>query len=220
MDNSKSYFRGIALSLILSLVLICIGCKSEATRQAAYEQYYAQGHQESFQEGEKSGKEVGSKRGASNAEEDAANGESWKLYWALALIALGSGLGFGLVSQYGVMWRCRKTGRLPLFSTVTFIPAMKSSKAYSILISKRDVKINFDEQLWKLALRKNLRAARIQELNDAVTKKLAAMSGIEELTNERIAQLYEEELNKIIDLAEMKRQNELEKIEDDNILEI
>ena len=220
MDNSKSYFRGIALSLILSLVLICIGCKSEATRQAAYEQYYAQGHQESFQEGEKSGKEVGSKRGASNALEDATSGESMALYWTLSLVALLSGLGFGLISQYGVMWRCRKTERLPQFSTVLLVPAMKSSLAYSIFTRKRDVKINFDEQLWKIALSKDLRAARMQELKEAVTKKVEAMSSIEELTETRIFQLFEDELEKIVDQAELRVRTNSEVDQDDDILDL
>ena len=221
MDNSKSCFRGVASFLILLLVLICGGCRSESQHQAAYDQYYAAGYQEAFQEGDKSGKEVGSRRGASNAEEDAANGESMTLYWTLAFVALGSGLGFGLISQYGVMLRCRKSGRLPLFSTVLLVPAMKSSLAYSIFTRDRDRKIKFHEGLSKIAISKDLDTAGIQALEDATRMKFEAMSNIAELTDKRIVQLFEEELQKIVDQAEHRvRRNKSEVNKDDDILDL
>lgn len=198
--------RRFALPLMLALLVSFVGCESEEDKvyKRAYDASYAANYPIGFQLGAERGNKQGAEEGAAAAREAAGTGQAWELYWSLALGALVSGLMLGLVSQYGILLICRLSGQLPQFSTVAFVPAMKSTVVYAIFKRRRDAMIEIDEQLREMAARKNLQVAKIVQLKEAVTLKIKALSSIDEISQSRLLELAAEELEKIISDSEKK----------------
>lgn len=192
--------RRFTLLLMLALLPLFVGCESEEDRiyKQAYDANYAANYPIGFKTGAERGSKQGAEEGAAAAREAATTGQAWQLYWVLALGSLVSGLVLGLSIQYGILLICRFSGRLPQFSTVAFVPAMKSTVVYAIFERRRDVMIEIDEQLREMAARKNLQVAKIRELKEAVALKIKALSSIEELSQSRLLELAAEELERIV----------------------
>jgi len=193
---------------MLALLLPFAGCKSEEDEayKKAYDANHKAGYQSGYQEGKERGAKQGAEEGAAAAREAMATGQAWKLYWFFALGALVSGLMFGLVIQYSVLLICRRSGRLPQFSTVAFVPAMKSTLVYTLFERRRDVMLEIDERLREMAARKNLQVAKILQLKEAMALKIKALSSIDELSQARLLELAAAELEKIVAVSEQKAQ--------------
>jgi hypothetical protein len=198
--------RPIMLLLLLVLLAPFTGCNEEErkARKDAYDANYPSGYQQGVAAGEKRGNKEGRERGAVAARAAADSGTAWQLYAVLAILALLCGLGVGLLIQYSVLLACRHFERLPQFSTVAFVPAMKLSFVYSVFDKRRKLKAKVDEELSKLAAYNDLQAAQIRALNEAVEMKIKALSSIEEFSQARLVELAAEELEKIVSAAAKK----------------
>lgn len=191
------------ITFILSVVMLLpmASCEKSPEDQAfddAYKANFAAAHQKAFQEGEERGTREGTARGQIEAEVAAANGRDWTLYRIPGAVALSLGLTLGLTIQYTILLLCRRSGRLPQLSTVAFVPAMKSTVAYSIFKRRRDVMLEIDEQLREMGARKKLQVAKIRQLKEAIALKVNTLSSIEELRESRILELAEAEMEKIV----------------------
>lgn len=201
MIKARTHTPPLLLLLVALLLLPSAGCRTQKEQEAydnAYKAAYKAGHEEGRREGERRGNEEGRERGGRAAREAAEKGVAWQLYASLALGALASGLLVGLCAQYGLLAACRRTERLPQFSTVAFVPAMKDSLAYSIFEKRRRLMVEIEEELREMCARRNLQAAQLQEVHDAVARRLQAISSIEELSRSRILELAAAEFDRII----------------------
>lgn len=205
MTNKMNRVWRLTLPLALALLLLA-GCRSEEdeTCQKAYKANYEAGYQAGFPGGEERGRKEGEAEGAAAALKAAETGEAWELYRVLASGALASGLLLGLAVQYGILLLCRRTGRLPQFSTVAFVPAMKSTVVYAVFERRRDLMVEVEEQLREMAARKNLQLAKIERLKEAMALKIKALSSIDEFSQARLLELAAEEMEKIISESERK----------------
>lgn len=194
------------LTLLLAFALLLAGCKSEEEElyQRVHKASYKEAYAKAFSEGVARGRKQGAEEGAAAARKAAATGVAWQLYRALALGALATGLMLGLLIQYSLLLICRRTGRLPQFSTVAFVPAMKSTVVYEVFKRRRDVMIEIEERLSEMAARKNLQVAKIEQLKEAIDLKIRAISSIEQLSQARLLELAAEELEKIVSDSEKK----------------
>jgi len=214
--------RFIFILLIFAAVPLTV-CSMDEEETRRYDLGYKATYQSAFDEGSNLGETAGQKSGNADAEKYALEGTAWQLYYYLTLASLLSGTSLGLIVQYGILWRCRRTRILPQFSTVAFVPAMNSSIAYSIFLRKREVMLELDEQLREMAARENLQVAKIQQLEKTIRMKVEAISSIEELTQTRMLELAKEEMNKIINVAEEKQRIERESSspdEEEDILDL
>ncbi|HEV7473686.1 MAG TPA: hypothetical protein VGN90_06545 [Pyrinomonadaceae bacterium] len=206
--------RKLTLPFIFALLLAFAGCTSEEEEayKSAYEANRDASYQVGFRDGEDQGRKQGTTDGTSAALEAAATGRAWQLYWVPELAALVFGLSLGLILQYSVLLVCRRSGRLPQFSTVAFVPAMKSTLVYAIFERRRDVMLEIEESLSEMAARQNLQVAKIRQLKEALAFKVKALSSIDELTQSRLIELAAEELEKIVSTsaakAEMMQNNQ------------
>jgi hypothetical protein len=200
MINKMVRVSRLTLLLALALLLPFAGCKSEEEKvyQDAYEANRKAGYQDGFQQGEARGTKQGDEEGRAEALAAVETGEAWQLYRALALGALAAGLMFGLAIQYGLMLVCRRTGNLPQFSMVAFIPAMKSTVVYAVFERRRDLIIEIDEQLREMAERKNLQVAQIEQVKEAIALKIKALSSLDDYSQARLLELAAEEMEKIV----------------------
>src|SRR5215207_1250512 len=135
--------RALLLLLPLAFVMALAGC--DAKEREAYDRAYKAnrpvGREAGYKAGEERGRSEGRERGAAEARTAAQSGGDWRLYARLALLALAVGLTLGLLIQYSVLLACRRYERVPQFSTVAFVPAMKLSLAYSIFERRRRVMV-------------------------------------------------------------------------------
>lgn len=202
MANARAALCLVSLAFLMALS----GCnaKEREAYDNAYKANYPVGYEAGYKEGEERGRKEGRERGAEEARAAAQSGGDWRLYARLALLALAVGLALGLLVQYSVLLACRRYERVPQFSTVAFVPAMKLSLAYSIFERRRRVLVEVEEELREMGERRNLQVAQIKEVHDAVERKLKAVSSLEELTQARIVELAAEEFDRIISAAAEK----------------
>lgn len=217
-----TWFVRFILILMILVSVLGTACKTEEdeANERAYKANYEKAYQTALKEGEKKGEEEGNKIGIAEAEKAALAGTAWQLYYYPALGIILLGVSVGLIIQYGILWRCRRTGILPQFSAVVFVPAMNSTISYSIFLRRQEVMIEIDEKLRELAARKKLQNTRIEELKEGMRRKIEAISSIEDLTQARIIELANEELEKIVELAEEKQKIQSEIDSEDDILEL
>ena len=205
--------------LLIFIALLLTGCEDEEAKRT-YDTNFNEAYQKAIKDGEKLGEKNGQEIGFAAAEKAAIDGTAWQLYYYLTLGSLLSGLSLGLIIQYGILWRCRRTSVLPQLSTMAFVPAMKLTTAYSIFLHKRNLKIKVDEELSELAARKNIQIAKIEQLKKEMTMKIEAISSIDELTQSRILELAKEEIEKIVKQAKEKQKVNWDNMSDDDILEL
>jgi hypothetical protein len=206
MIKRTAWTHTLSRLLFLSVLLAFTSCESEEDKvyKSAYDASYKAHQQISFREGAKRGYTEGRKAGLAAAIEAADNGQAWELYLSLALGALLSSLMLGLVLQYSLLVVCRYSGRLPQFSTVIFVPAMKYTTAYRVFKRRRALLMEIDEQLREIAARKNVQIVKIHQLNEVIALKIQSLSSLDELSQAKLVQLAEEELEKIVAASEMK----------------
>ena len=186
--------------LFLAFLLSLPGCQNpeQEAWQKAYEASYNSAYQAGRQAGYARGKQVGDEKGAAAAKVAARTGGAWQLYTNLALGALVLGTGCGLFAQYVILLACRLSERLPQFSTVAFVPAMKSSLAYSVFEQRRRVMVEVTEELTKLRVTHNLQLVQIETTRDYVARKVMAASSIDELSQARFIDLAKMEFSRIV----------------------
>ena len=206
MMNKTAQVGGLTLLFALALLLPLTGCESEQERvyREAYDANRKAGYRDGFRQGEERGRKKGDEEGRDMALAAARAGEAWELYRALALGALAAGLTLGLAVQYGLLLVCRRTGRLPQFSAVAFVPAMKSTVVYRVFERRRDLMIEVDEQLREMAERKNLQVAQIEQVKEAIALKLEALSSLDAYSQARLLELAAGEMDKIVSGAARK----------------
>ncbi len=198
--------RTIIVPFLLAFLLSLTGCQNSerATWQKAYEASYSAAYQEGRQAGYARGKQVGDEKGAAAAEMAAGTGGAWQLYTNLALGALTLGTGAGLFAQYVVLLACRASGRLPQFSTVALVPAMKSSLAYSVFEQRRWLMVAVNEELTRLRVTHTLQLAQLETTRDYVARKVMAASSIDELSQVRFIDLAKMKVSELISASDEK----------------
>jgi hypothetical protein len=196
---------GMKLMLLLTLLTI-IGCKNpeQVSWQQGYDANRSVAYQEGWREGASRGKKEGEERGRVEAQQAALTGRAWQLYTTPAFLALTFGAIVGLAVQYTILACCNDARRLPELVTVAFVPAMKSSLAYSVLESRRKLLIWWEQEMGRLTAAKELRVAHIQTMHDVIVRKLNAMTALEELTQARLLDVARQELSIIVLDAEQK----------------
>ena len=205
-----SFRAFMPILLLCAFLLLFAGCKDEMKEawQMGYQANYKAGYQEGLKAGKARGKEEGKKHGVAAASEDAKTGSTWQLYAPLAYGALVPGILLGIFVQYAILFACHLNERLPRPSTFAFVPAMKTSLCYSIFEQRFRLMVEFDEQLNKVLVTKNLKIAQIQAVHDAVRQRVMAASSIEELTETRLVEVANDEFAKIV--AESEKINQIE----------
>jgi hypothetical protein len=192
--------RTVMLPLLLLLLLPLAGCRNEVQEayKKAYEANYPVGKQAGVRAGEKRGRQEGAKKGSDEAREAAGRGVAWQLYIFLALGAMSGGLVLGLGLQYSVLLAARRSGRVSQLSTVAVVPAMKWSLTYEVFERRRLLMLEVEEELTEMAERQSLQDAQIRAVQEAVERKLKAISSIDELTRARLLELANDEIAKIV----------------------
>jgi len=180
------------------------GCKDETKEawQVAYRANYENAYQAAAEPAKARGKEEGDKQGAARAREAAKAGRAWQLYSTLAWWGFVPGILVGIFVQYAILFACQANGRLPGPGTFAFVPAMKRSLCYSVLERRLRLMVEFDEQLEKIRMARNLKVAQVQAVHEAVKRRAMAASSLEELTQSRLLELANAEFAKIVGEAE------------------
>ncbi len=201
-DQPKS--RGILLPCWLLFLLMALvpltGCDDEVAKaeNEAYKAAYAPAYQEGRETGEPRGKFQGELVGAAAAHKVAETGEAWQLYYLLSLWTLAAGLMFGVLIQYSILLNCRLSGRLRQLPTVLFVPAMKSSLAYSIFDNSRRLTVEMDAALLKINTARQLTDEQITLARENALRKIKALQTIDAFSKTHLRALFEEELSKIV----------------------
>ena len=204
-DHLRSSEKQRKASQITSL-LIMLMISSTLTRCDSLQDEYNKGRKDGrdagyiqgWATGETRGTTDGTAAGKAAAYQAAQSGEAWQLYWRLAAAALATGIVIGLGLQYAILLGCRRSGRLDQFQTVTFVPAMKRSLAYSIFENCRKLEVEKQATLRKVHADSAVKKAAIEAAFDSSRRRIMAASSIEDLANTRLLELANEEFSKII----------------------
>jgi hypothetical protein len=190
--------------LLMLLALPILGCNSpeEDAWQEGYKANHSAAYQQGWQEGFNRGRTAGSQKGKAVAEKAAATGTAWKPYFVLALSSSILGAAVGISAQFAVLIRCRRRGQLPEAVAVGLVPGMKKSVAYSILDRRRRLLIWWDGQVDKIAAKKEIEAAKMKAVKDAVLKKFKTVSSLEDFSQARLLELARDELSRIVAASE------------------
>jgi LytS/YehU family sensor histidine kinase len=162
---------------------------------------YKSGYQARFEAGRARGIEEGAKKGVAKAHEAAQAGNAWHFYSTSACGGLIFGILVGVVVQYIILVACRLSERLPQVMMFAFIPAITKSLCYTIFERRCRLMLELDEELRKVQATRNLHIAQLQAVHDAVKRRIAAASSVEELTHARLVELANKEFAKIVTAA-------------------
>jgi hypothetical protein len=198
---------GAGTLVILSLILLpVVGCKDpelEAWKQG-YDANQGPSYQDGWQQGAARGESEGKKLGRAAAQNAAETGRALQLYSTLAFWALMFGVLIGACSQYTILVCCRLSGRLPELLTVAFVPAMKSSLSYAVLEQRRQLMIWWDEEIRKVAATRELKVTQMLAAKQVWTRKLKAISSLEDFSQARLLDLAKKELSQILSASEQR----------------
>lgn len=198
------YLRHVILASA-GLVCAVAGCNDFVERKAwqkAYDANYAAGHQEGWAIGEARGSNEGAARGVAAARKDAEKGTAWQLYTGIAAFGMVLGVFTGLTIQYLTLLIFADAKRLTV--TVMSVPGMKNSFSYAVFQRRRRALLDFEENLRRIEAEKELQISQIQAIYDAGAKKIQTASSLDELRYERIVEVVEKELSRIISKSDKK----------------
>lgn len=186
----------------LSLLALLAGCTSNADKvwYAAYQANYDY----NFIEGARKASNLDTREPSSAGEREARaaveGGTAWALYRPLVVWSLIVGVAGGVVAQYGVLLGCRMKQRLPLLLTAATVPGIRLSRAYEIL--ELHTEAESGKEATDIELQQRL--FRIRAVHQLVTRKLMAADNLDQLTQTRLLELANIELEKIVSSAEQK----------------
>ena len=190
------------LALAASLLATFAGCTSPADKvwYDAYRSQYDYHFMKGAERASNSDVSASAKAGEQESREDVNGGTAWVLYRPLAIWSLVAGVVGGIVAQYAVLLGCRMQQRLPLLLTAATVPGIRLSKAFGILELRTAAESG--KEATSIELQQHI--FRIRAIHQVVTKKLLATDNLDQLTQSRLLELANLELEKIVSDAERK----------------
>lgn len=153
------------------------------------------------------------RQGVDLAEKALSDGTAWPVYYPLLWWSLSVGLLLGVVAQYAVVLLFRMQRQLPLFAACALVPAVRYSRAYSIL----EMVGLAGEQQRATEIIRNRKLMQIQAVQELVTRRLMTVSDLDELAQSRLLQLASKELDRIVAVANRKRFGHAKAPDDKNL---
>jgi len=192
--------RTILVPCLLLLPALLSGCKNpeQEAWQKGYDSYRESGSQTGRTDGTAAGRDEGTKKGVLEAQEAAKTGAAWQLYFTLAIIALTSGLGFGLFIQYAVLVICRLTRQIPEGVFFACIPAIDKSKAYLRFEHQCQVIWEIHSALAKIQATTKLKEEQRRALKNMLIERVRGAQEIEQVGLKQLVRLYKKEMAKIM----------------------
>jgi len=101
-----------------------------------------------------------------------------------------------------MLFCCQGGEYLPGPLAVTFVPAMKRSLAYQHFARCRRLCVLYEEQCAQLGVANKFKKAQMRAAYDAVLHRANLSSNLQEFTQAKFIELFEEEVSRIVETAE------------------
>jgi hypothetical protein len=200
--NRKRSRSAFFVKLAVLTIFCAAGCDARGKAwQMAYQSNYERGFNEGRGQDVLADRTAAQSAGEQSAKRALTSGTAWVLYRPLAIWSFSSGVLLGIASQFLVLMLFRYQRQLPLFLASALVPGIRRSRAYSLL------EINAHAHVEKSSLNatRQLKLWQIRAIQEIVENRLKATANLDELTQSKLLELADQELDKIVAASQYRQ---------------